>query len=55
MYIAAHLATARVEGIDLLEAVRFASAAAAISVTRLGAQPSIPKREEIEDFLKANS
>jgi len=45
------LATARVEGMPVLEAVRFASAAAAISVTRLGAQPSIPKREEIEGFL----
>lgn len=45
------LATARVEGMELLEAVRFASAAAAISVTRLGAQPSIPHRIEIEQFL----
>jgi ribokinase len=47
------LATALVEGIDPLEAVRFASAAAAISVTRLGAQPSIPTRVEIEEFLSS--
>ena len=49
------LATALVEGMAPLEAVRFASAAAAISVTRLGAQPSIPYREEIEHFLSINS
>jgi ribokinase len=48
------LATALVEGMEPMEAVRFASAAAAISVTRLGAQPSIPKREEIEHFLSIN-
>ncbi len=41
------------EGQPLREAVRFASAAAAISVTRLGAQPSIPKRGEIEEMLKS--
>jgi ribokinase len=45
------LATALVEGMPLLEGVRFASAASAISVTRLGAQPSIPTRAEIEEFL----
>ncbi|MBN1131934.1 MAG: ribokinase [Bacteroidales bacterium] len=38
-------------GIEIQEAVRFASAAAAISVTRLGAQDSIPMRREIESFL----
>ncbi|MCX5659944.1 MAG: ribokinase, partial [Planctomycetota bacterium] len=32
-------------------AVEFAGAAAAISVTRLGAQPSIPNRGEIEAML----
>ena len=39
------------EGRPLLEAARFANAAAAISVTRLGAQPSAPKRAEIELLL----
>jgi ribokinase len=46
------LATALAEECPLLEAVRFANAAAAISVTRLGAQPSAPTRAEIEAFLK---
>ncbi|MDW7761209.1 MAG: ribokinase [Acidobacteriota bacterium] len=45
------LAVALVEGKTLHEAVRFASAAAALSVTRPGAQPSIPGRAEINDFL----
>jgi ribokinase len=46
------LAVALGEGKPLLEAARFANAAAAISVTRFGAQPSAPMREEIERFLK---
>jgi ribokinase len=45
------LAVALTEGRPLLEAVRFAHAAAAISVTRLGAQPSAPTRKEIERLL----
>jgi len=36
---------------SLQEAINFAAAAAAISVTREGAQPSIPTRTEIESFL----
>lgn len=39
------------EGRSLPEAARFASAAAAISVTRFGAQPSAPTRREIEAML----
>jgi ribokinase len=46
------LAVALAEGRDLPEAIRFANAAGAISVTRLGAQPSAPARTEIERFLK---
>lgn len=49
------LAVAFAESRPLREAIRFASAAAAISVTRLGAQPSAPRRDEIEDFLGART
>lgn len=45
------LAVALAERKSLREAVRFANAAAALSVTRLGAQPSAPNRAEIERFL----
>ncbi|MGB9797980.1 MAG: ribokinase, partial [bacterium] len=45
------LAVALAEGKGMREAIRFASACAAISTTRLGAQPSLPYREEVEDFL----
>jgi len=45
------LSVALAEAQPLLAAARFASAAAAISVTRLGAQPSAPKRGEIEHLL----
>ena len=46
------LAVALVEGKSLRESLQFASAAAAISVTRMGAQPSAPTRKEIEGFLR---
>lgn len=46
------LAVALSENQPLADAVRFANAAAAISVTRLGAQPSAPTRKEIETFIK---
>ncbi|OQB89198.1 MAG: Ribokinase [Verrucomicrobia bacterium ADurb.Bin118] len=49
------LAVALGEGKPLLEAVRFANAAAALSVTRFGAQPSAPTRAEIEHFLTRSS
>lgn len=44
-------AVALLEGRDPLDAARFASAAAAISVTRKGAQASMPARTEVEAFL----
>jgi ribokinase len=47
------LASALSQELDLLDAIRFAIAAAAISVTRLGAQPSVPTRKEIEKMLKS--
>lgn len=46
------LSVALSEGEDLMDAVRFASCAAALSVTKLGAQPSIPKRSEIRKFAE---
>jgi ribokinase len=46
------LAVALSQGRAAAEAIRFANAAAALSVTRLGAQPSAPTRLEIERFLK---
>jgi ribokinase len=49
------LAVALAEGKSLLEAARFGSAAAAISVTRLGAQTSAPGRKEIERLLAAGN
>lgn len=49
------LAVRLAEGLDLVAATRFAAAAAAISVTREGAQTSAPRRGEIEAFLAARS
>lgn len=45
------LVTALLEGRAMDEAIRFAHAAAAIAVTRKGAQPSVPWRKEIDEFL----
>ena len=45
------LAVALAEGKSFEDSVRFASAGAAISVGRMGAQPSAPRREEIDRFL----
>jgi len=42
-------------GANPLQAARFGSAAAGISVTRLGAAPAMPRREEIEMLLKEQS
>lgn len=46
------LAAALVEGRPFPNALRFANAAAAISVTRAGAQSSAPYRQEIDAFLR---
>ncbi|MEC5344203.1 ribokinase [Brenneria populi] len=47
------LVTALLEGRPIAAAVKFAHAAAAIAVTRPGAQPSVPWREEIDAFLQS--
>jgi ribokinase len=44
------LAVAIAEGRNLIDAARFANAAAAIAVTRHGAQASAPRRDEIFQF-----
>ena len=49
------LVVALSEGKPMDEAVSFACKAAAISVTRLGAQASAPSREEVETFGYANA
>jgi ribokinase len=49
------LAVGLAEGRSLGDALRFASAAAALTVTRFGAQPSIPPRAEIESFLRSGT
>jgi len=49
------LAVALAEGAALREAVRFAVAAASISVTRLGAQSSLPRRDEVDALLAGSA
>lgn len=44
-------AVALVDGKSLKESLLFASAAAAICITRIGAQPSAPARKEIDAIL----
>lgn len=46
------LVTALLEEKPMEDAVLFAHAAAAIAVTRKGAQPSVPWRKEIDEFLQ---
>jgi ribokinase len=45
------LAVGLAEGLLLPEAACLGNATAALSVTRMGAQPSLPHRKEVEDFL----
>ncbi|PMQ00860.1 MAG: ribokinase [Dictyoglomus sp. NZ13-RE01] len=46
------LAVALAEGKDLISAVYFANAVAALNVTKIGTAPAMPYREEVERFLK---
>jgi len=39
------------EGKSIVEAVRWANAAGAFTATKLGAQPSLPSREELDNFI----
>lgn len=45
-------ATALAEGKNIKEAAIFGNAVAGISVTRIGTAPSMPTREEVDEFLK---
>lgn len=45
-------ATGIAEGMSVEDAIRLGNAAAAISVTRRGAQPSLPTRADVDHFLK---
>ena len=47
-----YLLTCLMEGVPVKEALNMATAASSIAVSRQGAAPSIPKREEVEEFLK---
>jgi ribokinase len=47
-------ASALMSGMDLLQAVRYATAAGAVSVTRAGAQPAMPTAAEVEKVLAEN-
>ena len=49
------LAVALARGLPLPQAARFASAVGALSVTRLGAQPSLPTAAEVAAFLQEQS
>ncbi len=46
--------TALSEGKDLFEALRFGNATGALSVTKLGTAPAMPRREEIDAMVKEN-
>ncbi|QIM62007.1 ribokinase [Pasteurellaceae bacterium Orientalotternb1] len=50
----AGVVTGLLEGKTLADAIRFAHAAAALSVTRIGAQTAIPTRQEVDGFLASH-
>lgn len=45
------LATALAEEKSLVESLKFAAAAAALAVTKAGAQPAMPLRREVDEFI----
>lgn len=51
---AGYLGAALADGWSLADATRLASAAGAIAVTRQGASPSLPRRDEVDALLRAS-
>jgi len=49
------LAAGLTRGVGWEQALKFATAASAICVTRMGAQPSIPTEKEVNEFLNKNT
>ena len=49
------LAVALAEGKPLIEAVRYGMAAGALASTKRGAQPSLPSRDSVENFLASRN
>ena len=43
---------ARLEGKSLREAIKYALAVAAITTTKLGVRTSLPRADQVEDFIK---
>jgi ribokinase len=48
------LACALARGEAIVDAIKYANAVAALSVTRMGAQPSLPTAAEVDAFLALN-
>jgi ribokinase len=48
----AGLAVGLGEHLPLMEAIKLGNTAGALTVTRLGAQPSLPTRAEVNGFLR---
>jgi ribokinase len=48
------LAVALAEGKSIVDAIGFANATAALCVTKSGAAPSMPMREDVESFLASS-
>jgi len=39
-------------GKDVISSARFGNAVAGLTVTKMGAQPSMPTKDELENFLR---
>ena len=48
------LATSLAQGSTIEDAIWVANAAGALAVTKIGAEPSLPKKEDLDQFLSIN-